>query len=144
MLHAKFAGKRRVGRIGRGRAPSSFVRDALIRCRLPHALLDGALTLNYQPLRDLATGVDHGVEALLLWTDVELGRVPPAEFVPVAEHTGEILSIGAWVIDLACAQARSWADAGTPLKIAVNAESATAPSTSFLMAVKRNGDGDET
>jgi EAL domain-containing protein (putative c-di-GMP-specific phosphodiesterase class I) len=46
--------------------------------------------------------------------------VPPAEFIPVAEHTGEILRIGAWVIDRACAQARSWADAGTPLKIAVN------------------------
>ncbi|WAH98114.1 putative bifunctional diguanylate cyclase/phosphodiesterase [Arthrobacter sp. MMS18-M83] len=120
MLHAKLAGKRRVGRIRRGRAPSSFVRDALIRRRLPRALEDGALTLHYQPLRDLATGVDHGVEALLRWTDVELGPVPPAEFVPVAEHTGEILRIGAWVIDRACAQARSWADAGTPLKIAVN------------------------
>lgn len=120
MLDAKLAGKRRVGRIRRGRAPSSFVREALIRRRLPHALLDGALTLHYQPLRDLATGVDHGVEALLRWTDVELGTVPAAEFVPVAEHTGEILRIGAWVIDRACAQARSWADAGTPLKIAVN------------------------
>ncbi|UKA64445.1 putative bifunctional diguanylate cyclase/phosphodiesterase [Arthrobacter sp. FW306-04-A] len=120
MLNAKHAGKRRVGRICRGRASSSFVRDALIRRRLPHALQDGALVLEYQPLRDLATGTDHGVEALLRWTDVELGPVPPAEFVPVAEHTGEILRIGAWVMGRACAQARLWADGGTPMKVCVN------------------------
>lgn len=54
------------------------------------------------------------------WSDPELGTVSPEEFIPVAEHTGEILKIGAWVIDAACAQARSWADAGTPLRIAVN------------------------
>ncbi|GAC1385136.1 MAG: hypothetical protein NVSMB43_25450 [Pseudarthrobacter sp.] len=120
MLEAKQAGKRRVGRLGRDGNPAAFARGALIRRRLPHALEEGALTLEYQPLRDLATGKDHGVEALLRWRDPELGQVSPAEFIPVAEHTGEILRIGAWVIDRACAQARSWSDAGTPLRIAVN------------------------
>ena len=120
MLHAKHTGKRRVGRIRPAGNPAGFAREALIRRRLPHAPQDGALSLHYQTFRDLATGEDHGVEALLRWRDSELGQVPPAEFIPVAEHTGEILRIGAWVIDAACAQARLWSDAGTPQKIAVN------------------------
>ncbi|WP_167139500.1 bifunctional diguanylate cyclase/phosphodiesterase [Diaminobutyricimonas sp. TR449] len=124
MLQAKQAGKRRVGRIGHDVKndvkPVEFARDALIRRKLPHALEDGALTLHYQPLRDLPTGEDYGVEALLRWTDPQLGQVSPAEFIPVAEHTGEMHRIGAWVIDQACAQARAWADAGTPLRISVN------------------------
>ncbi|GAC1491298.1 MAG: hypothetical protein NVS2B15_10520 [Pseudarthrobacter sp.] len=120
MLDAKQAGKRRVGRICPAGSPAGFAREALLRRRLPRALEDGALSLEYQPFRDLATGEDHGVEALLRWTDVELGQVPPAEFIPVAEHTGEILRIGDWVIDAACAQARVWSDAGTPLRVAVN------------------------
>lgn len=120
MLQAKQAGKRRVGRIGHDVKPVEFARDALIRRKLPHALEEGALTLHYQPLRDLPTGEDYGVEALLRWTDPQLGPVSPAEFIRVAEHTGAIHTIGVWVIDRACAQARAWADAGTPLKISVN------------------------
>lgn len=66
MLNAKQAGKGRVGRICPAGNPAGFAREALIRRRLPHALRDGGLALEYQPLRDLATGEDHGVEALLL------------------------------------------------------------------------------
>jgi diguanylate cyclase (GGDEF)-like protein len=120
MIQAKHAGKRRVGRIAHDVKPVEFAREALIRRKLPHALEEGALTLHYQPLRDLPTGEDYGVEALLRWTDPQLGQVSPAEFIPVAEHTGEMDRIGAWVIDQACAQARAWADAGTPLTISVN------------------------
>ncbi|MHA7198567.1 putative bifunctional diguanylate cyclase/phosphodiesterase [Arthrobacter alkaliphilus] len=120
MLNAKQAGKRRVGRICPAVDVGGFAREALIRRRLPGALREGTLSLQYQPLRDLATGEDHGVEALVRWTDPELGQVPPSEFIPVAEHTGEILRIGAWVIDQACGQARLWSDAGTPLRVAVN------------------------
>jgi len=60
------------------------------------------------------------VEALLRWDDQELGKVSPDEFIHVAEHTGEIHAIGRWVIEAACAQARLWADAGTPRAISVN------------------------
>lgn len=120
MLDAKHAGKRRVGRICPTGKPDGFAREALIRRRLPHALDEGTLSLEYQPLQDLGTGAVHGVEALLRWRDPELGTVSPAEFIPVAEHTGEILRIGSWVIDAACAQARIWADAGIPLKVSVN------------------------
>lgn len=120
MLRAKLEGKGRLGRIIARHEPSRFAREAHIRRRLPHVLSDAALSLHYQPVRDLATDEDAGVEALLRWTDRDLGTIAPDEFIPVAEHTGEIHRIGAWVIDRACAQARSWIDAGTPRKIAVN------------------------
>lgn len=120
MLRAKQEGKRRIGRMGPRQEPAPFARQAHIRRRLSSAVDDSALSLQYQPVLDLATGVDAGVEALLRWDDREIGPVAPDEFIPVAEHTGEILRIGAWVLDQACAQSRSWIDAGMPRKIAVN------------------------
>lgn len=120
MLQAKQEGKRRIGRIGPRHEPAPFARQAHIRRRLPSAVDDSALTLHYQPVLDLATGEYAGVEALLRWNDREIGPVAPDEFIPLAEHTGEIRKIGAWVLDKACAQSRSWIDEGTPRNIAVN------------------------
>lgn len=120
MLHAKKAGKGRVGRICTGGGVSGLAREALIRRQLPHALDSGAFTLHYQPLLDLRTGECRAVEALLRWSDPDLGLVGPAEFIPLAEHTGEIHRIGRWVIDQTCAQGKAWLSAGTPRRIAVN------------------------
>ncbi|MFH5880007.1 putative bifunctional diguanylate cyclase/phosphodiesterase [Arthrobacter sp. NA-172] len=117
MLRAKQEGKRRIGRMRASREPA---RQAHIRRRLASAVDESALSLQYQPVLDLATGEDAGVEALVRWDDQEIGPVGPDEFIPVAEHTGQILRIGAWVLDQACAQSRAWTDAGTPRKIAVN------------------------
>jgi len=89
--------------------------------RLRHALENDDLSLYYQPIRNSQTGRTTGVEALLRWTDPELGEIPPAEFVPVAEDAGLIVAIGDWVIRSACAQAREWREAGLePIRIAVN------------------------
>lgn len=120
MLQAKHEGKRRLGRIDPSRPESRFARQALIRRRLPHALSSAAFSLHYQPLLDIPTGECPAVEALLRWHDPELGAVSPTEFIHVAEHTGMIHAVGQWVIDQACAQARLWADAGTPRAISVN------------------------
>jgi diguanylate cyclase (GGDEF)-like protein len=120
MLQAKNDGKRRVGRICTGRGPGPFAREALIRRRLPRALDENRFSLHYQPILDMASDTLHSVEALLRWIDPEIGAVGPAEFIPLAEHTGEIHRIGRWVIDQACAQGRAWLDVGTPRKIAVN------------------------
>ncbi len=73
--------------------------------------------LEYQPLVDLATGTVSGVEALLRWNHPELGQIAPDRFVPIAEESGSIASIGAWVLQVACAEAAGWQ---RPITVAVN------------------------
>jgi len=89
--------------------------------KLRGALERGELSLHYQPQIDMQTGDVAGMEALLRWTNEELGVVPPNDFIPVAESAGLIVSIGDWVLRTACAQACRWRDEGLELKrIAVN------------------------
>ncbi|HEY2634673.1 MAG TPA: EAL domain-containing protein [Steroidobacteraceae bacterium] len=77
--------------------------------------------LHYQPKVNTATGIMHGAEALLRWKHPVLGSIPPADFIPIAEESGLIGSIGAWVVREACQQARAWQVAGLPpLRVAVN------------------------
>jgi diguanylate cyclase len=92
-----------------------------LEAKLRGALERGEFTLHYQPQFDIRTGGVSGMEALLRWTNDELGVVQPAEFIPVAEETGLILSIGEWVLRNACAQARAWVEEGLPVaRMAVN------------------------
>ncbi|MDD5029264.1 MAG: EAL domain-containing protein [Rhodoferax sp.] len=69
-------------------------------------------TLHYQPKIDAKTRAMVGVEALLRWHSPELGQVSPARFIPIAEETGLIKPIGAWVLQQACAQWAAWRDLG--------------------------------
>jgi diguanylate cyclase (GGDEF)-like protein len=79
------------------------------------------LELHYQPQLDVATGKFCGLEALIRWNCQELGRLSPAEFIPLAEETGLIVGIGEWVLRKACHQAKNWRDQGIPLSsIGVN------------------------
>ena len=68
------------------------------------------LKLHYQPEIDLPTGEIIGFEALVRWNHPSRGLVPPAEFIALAEETGEIISIGKWVLREACRQAALWRD----------------------------------
>ena len=92
----------------------------MLTTRLHHALDDGELTLHFQPIVGLPGGEPWAVEALLRWEDPQRGLVAPLSFIPVAEYTGLIEPIGAWVIDAACAQARAWRDAGSDVAVTVN------------------------
>nr|WP_229753098.1 EAL domain-containing protein [Deinococcus aerophilus] len=79
-----------------------------LETRLGTAIAAQALSLHFQPQVDVVGGRLVGVEALARWTDAELGAVGPAEFIPVAEATGMIVPLGAWVLDEACRQAAEW------------------------------------
>ena len=80
-----------------------------LETRLRNAVAVRGLALHYQPQIDVKSGQLAGLEALVRWTDSELGVVSPEEFIPVAEDTGLIVQLGAWVLDEACRQAATWA-----------------------------------
>ena len=92
-----------------------------IEDRLRGALERNEFYLQYQPQFDVRTGSISGLEALLRWTNPDLGAVSPAEFIPVAEETGLILGIGTWALRNACRQAVAWHTEGLPVgRMAVN------------------------
>lgn len=88
---------------------------------LRSALEDGQFLLHYQPRVDLCSGRIVGAEALIRWQHPERGLVSPADFIPLAERTGLIVPIGAWVIETVCAQQARWLRDGlSAVPVAVN------------------------
>ena len=92
---------------------------------LRHALERQEFRLVFQPIVQLETGSVHGFEALLRWHRPEHGVVLPSEFVPLADQTGLMLPVGAWVLREACRYARRWQEAlplprSAPLRVSVN------------------------
>jgi diguanylate cyclase (GGDEF)-like protein/PAS domain S-box-containing protein len=88
---------------------------------LRRALDRQEMTLHYQPCLDLATGRVLGIEALLRWQRPELGLLEPKDFIALADFTGVMLSVGPWVLETACRQAREWQRRGSRgLRVMVN------------------------
>ena len=88
---------------------------------LRKAIEQNEFVVHYQPQVDIKNGLIIGVEALVRWQHPERGLVPPMEFIPLAEDTGQIISIGEWVLRTACAQNKAWQDVGYyPIRLAVN------------------------
>ncbi|MBK1686502.1 putative bifunctional diguanylate cyclase/phosphodiesterase [Rubrivivax gelatinosus] len=98
--------------------------DAHSHVRMVHAmreaLRDGHFRLHYQPQIRLRDGAVCGAEALLRWRDPQLGEIAPAAFIPVAEDSGFIVTLGNWVLSQAVRQAALWHEAGRSLTVAIN------------------------
>jgi EAL domain-containing protein (putative c-di-GMP-specific phosphodiesterase class I) len=96
-------------------APGWLARD------LSGAVSAGQLSLRYQPMVQLATGRVVGFEALARWDHPDQGPIPPARFIPVAESSGLIVPVGAWVLVQTCRQIARWnRQAASPLMVSVN------------------------
>jgi EAL domain-containing protein (putative c-di-GMP-specific phosphodiesterase class I) len=120
MYHAKEEGKNNF-QFYDGRLQTQSRERLAMESHLRRAIELGEFSLHYQAKLDFATLGISGVEALLRWHNAELGHVSPAKFIPLAEETGLIMSIGRWVLQTACAQAVAWQRAGLPpVRVAVN------------------------
>ncbi|RVU47363.1 putative bifunctional diguanylate cyclase/phosphodiesterase [Rubrivivax rivuli] len=98
----------------------------------------GELVLHYQPQLDLRSGLIIGVEALVRWQHPQLGLVPPSNFIPLAEETGQIEPIGLWVLEQALQQVALWRQAGhARLRVAVNVSARQLQADSFVGEVAR-------
>src|SRR5450631_124841 len=107
MYMAKGGGKARYQLFDAQMHNNMLVRSAL-QTDLAIAVAAGQLRLEYQPVADLRTGEILGVEALVRWQHPTLGLLSPAEFISLAEETGDIDDIGCWVLDIATRQVAGW------------------------------------
>jgi diguanylate cyclase (GGDEF)-like protein/PAS domain S-box-containing protein len=99
----------------------NLARNLKLENALRHALKRNELELYYQPQISLSDGKIIGAEALLRWHHPELGMISPAEFIPIAESSGQIIEIGEWVLRTTIGQTKEWMDNGfAPMIIAVN------------------------
>lgn len=115
--------------------------DLLARMKMDHAMRQamesGLYRLHYQPQVSLEDGRLLGAEALVRWTDPELGQVSPGAFIPLAEESGFIITIGSWVMQEAVRQAAVWQRAGRPLVVSVNVSALQFQQPDFVERVAR-------
>ncbi len=127
MAHAESALDRQAGASGAGYRFFTNAMNAASsnRLLLEQQLLDAVerneFLLLFQPQISFASSRIVGMEALIRWRHPELGMVPPAEFIPLAEETGAIIAIGEWVLETACRELQRWFEMGVaPLRLAIN------------------------
>ncbi|WP_185967287.1 EAL domain-containing protein [Legionella israelensis] len=110
-----------------------------LKVALGQALQNKELSLNYQPLVDLTSNKIIGIEALLRWQHPKMGLIMPKTFIPVAEESGLILTIGEWVLRTACAQMKIWhqTSAFPEIKISVNISVKQFRDKNFVSVVRK-------
>lgn len=114
------------------------IRKAEIEKNLKDAVLDEEFEIYFQPQLNVITNKIVGFEALLRWVNPKLGRVSPAEFIPIAEDTGSIDKIGNWVLKKVCEQCKMWEDMNYNFcKISVNISVVQLQKNHFFRNVKK-------
>jgi diguanylate cyclase len=100
---------------------SARLRDWLdLECRLRRAVREGQLDIRYQPKFRMRDNALAGAEALARWCDADFGEIAPTRFIQIAEESGLIVDIGAWLVRVVCKQLRAWLDRGISIPIAIN------------------------
>ena len=112
----------------------------LIEQALPGAIERGELFVRYQPRLDLARMRITGAEVLARWHSPEFGEVSPERFIPVAEESGAIGRVGAWVLRTALGDLRRWLDAGHDVRVGVNVSAGQFRGEDFAARVRREID----
>ena len=105
---------------------------------LREATARGEFFLRYQPIIDLASGQIVEVEALVRWNHPVRGELGPDDFIDMSEESGQIISIGSWVVRTACRQARRWQldeSGGRPLRVAVNVSAREVVEKNFVPGI---------
>jgi diguanylate cyclase (GGDEF)-like protein len=137
MYEAKRTGRDRITFFGGSRRSQEGRRLTLVR-ELRGAEMRGELGLVFQPVFDVESGAPVGVEALARWDSPALGAVSPAEFIPVAEDAGLIVSIGSWVLRESCeTMHRISAQIGRPLELSVNVSAHQLANPGFARSVQQ-------
>jgi diguanylate cyclase (GGDEF)-like protein/PAS domain S-box-containing protein len=134
MSRAKDAGGDRV-EVYADHMHADVVRKLELVSDLQQAIANDELTLQYQPIVELATSRVIGAEALVRWRRGEQ-QVPPREFLRAAEESGLIVSLGEWVLREACAQGASWRRASWDVGVSVNVSARQIGSPSFVTDVQ--------
>ena len=113
--------------------------NSLSHIKIDHAMRkameQGLFRLHYQPQISLVNGSLLGAEALIRWSDAELGNVSPGLFIPLAEESGFIITIGTWVLEEAVRQARVWQNLGTPVTVSINVSALQFQQANFITTV---------
>ncbi|WP_247894240.1 putative bifunctional diguanylate cyclase/phosphodiesterase [Azospirillum sp. B510] len=120
---------------------SHVVEQVRLEHDLRGALVSGNdLWVAYQPIVEMVTGGLAGFEALMRWNHPERGNIPPGIFIPIAESTGLVLSLGTWVLRQACLQIAEWQDrrepGSAPLFMSVNLSSHQLSDPNFVQVVR--------
>ncbi|HQW81636.1 MAG TPA: EAL domain-containing protein [Pseudomonadota bacterium] len=120
MYHAKAEG-RNTFRFFTERLHAELVERKAMLDQLAHAIVNHEFELHYQPVLATANSEFHGIEALIRWRHPTLGLVTPERFVPLAEQSGLIVTLGHWIIEQSIADLASWDAAGLPqVRLAIN------------------------
>lgn len=136
MYRAKNEGRHRYcfAQAPAGTAPVTRKQDeAAIR----RAMARDQFRLHYQPKFELATGIPVGVETFLRWQHPKRGLLMPNDFIGMVERVGLSAELSDWVLRTACGEARAWADAGVPLKLAINLSTAQVKDSGLVASILR-------